>query len=162
MELTPRASERLALVIVYLIGERHVRGERPWTSTGLARRLRIPTEPLAAVLEMLCRHGLLVRTDASPPGYVPRRDLTRVRINDVLDVVRGQGRTRRQLSAQDLPPTPLVDRVLADMEAAMASALGERTVGELVTSGLADEKGAGEKPSELPRATAERSRSRTG
>lgn len=162
VELTPRARERLALVIVYLVGERHERGEVPWTARGLARRLGIPSDPLMSVLEMLCRQNVLVRTDARPPGYVPRRDLARVRIQEVLDLVRGRGRTRRELSAQELPPIPAVDRALEEMEGAMASALGERTVGELVGAGLAAETGAGDQAPEPAPAAAERGRNRAG
>lgn len=135
LELTPRASERLALLLMYLVGERHVQGEPPWTARALARRLGIPREPLAMILELLCDQGLLVRTHTNPPGYVPRRDIDRVTLKEVLDVARGRGRTRRQLSAQDLPPAPAVDRVLEEMESAVASTLADRTVGELVSGG---------------------------
>jgi membrane protein len=134
--LTPFASERVALLMAYLIGLNHVRGEQPWSAVGLARRLGLPFQPLTPILDALCKHGVLVRTDSSPPGYVPARDIDRVSIKEVLDGVRTRGDGSRRFGAEALPGEPPVEHVLAEVDAAVSSTLAGRTLGDLVAQGL--------------------------
>jgi len=137
--LTPRNIEQLALRILYVVGGAHLRGEPPWTGEGLARRLGVPLEPMKPVLDGLRREGILVRTEGSPPGYVPGRDLRRLRVKDVLDAVRG--RPTRRTQARDLPPEPAVDSVVDEIDAAVSGALRERSVEELILAVPAEPPG---------------------
>ena len=91
VRLSNRMKEHLALVIMGLIGRRHLDGEAPWSIEGLARELGVPMRAIDEVLQPLRSDGLLKSTGDDPPGWLPLRDLQEVSARQVLDSVRAAG-----------------------------------------------------------------------
>jgi membrane protein len=119
--------EQLALAVMYLVGSEFVSGRRGWTVPALVAHLGMPGRALGGVLRALHRAGLLVETEES--RFVPARDLSHIALTDVLAAVR---ETHGDHDVQ--PPAP-VAAVAAEVDSAIAGALGARTLRDLIDSG---------------------------
>ena len=137
LRLSNVLKERLALAIMSRIGRSHYRGgDAPWTAEALARHLAIPLESTEWVLGALERQGLLARTAAEPPAYLPARPLETTLVKEVLDAVRAADE-RPYLNVDLLPAEPAVEAVVAEIEAATATALAGRTLKDLALAEVA-------------------------
>ncbi|NIV18616.1 MAG: YihY family inner membrane protein [Woeseiaceae bacterium] len=83
--------ERLALNIMLLVGHAFRRGDATETVHSLARTLRIPSITLTPIIAGLEADGLLTTTEDE--NLVPGREMSRMRLNDILTVVREHGET---------------------------------------------------------------------
>lgn len=68
-----REREALALAICKLVGERHYRGDAPWTAAELARHLLLPEALVLPVITSLEQGGLLAVSAGRVPGLLPAR-----------------------------------------------------------------------------------------
>jgi membrane protein len=128
--LSNRMRERLALVIMSLIGRNHLDGSSPWSAATLARFLRMPTDAIDELLVALQSRNILATTGAEPPGWLPVRDLDKVSANELLDTVRTAGEDQ-YLNTQALPVPEAVARVLQRHDEAAEEALHGVTVKDL-------------------------------
>jgi membrane protein len=132
--LSNRMRERLSLVVMGLIASHFSDGRPPWTLPQLTQRLGTPMFAVAAVLDALEDSGLLARTHADPPTYVPARDLAEVSIAQLLSAVRNAGEDRF-LDQESLPlPAPVAD-VMTRVEQAMTASVAGVSVKALVAAG---------------------------
>jgi membrane protein len=131
MRMSNRLKERIALLAMHYIGERHYGGGDPWTLDGLARRMGVPTEVVESVLLALENRQVLLRTGEESLGYVPARALETLRVKDLLQAIR-TAEEDAYLNLERLPSDPRVEGVLRDVEGAVASALDDRTLRDLV------------------------------
>ncbi len=88
-DLSNGMRERVALNIMVIVGTAFREQNGAVSLTDIGQQLNAPTLVLAAVSSALEDHGLLVVTEAGT--LVPGRDLSRMRLQDILDVVRTQG-----------------------------------------------------------------------
>ena len=129
-----RLRERLALQIMYMVGYNYCHNRPPWDLLQLIDNLELPDEPVHRTLRVLIDTGYLIEvTGDSQPVYLPVHDLETIRIVDMLMDVRAAEETRF-LNAKQLVSLPSVDKVVADINAAWQSALGDQTLRDLVTS----------------------------
>jgi len=128
--LSNRMRERLALVIMSLIGRNHVDGRAPWSADALARSLRMPTGAIDELLTALQSRNILATTGEQPPGWLPVRDLDKVSANELLDTVRTAGE-EQYLNTQALSVPESVTRVLQRYDEATEEALRGVTVKDL-------------------------------
>jgi membrane protein len=119
--------EQLALAVMYLVGSEFARGRPGWTVPGLVAHLGMPGRELGSVLRALHRRGLIIETEDS--RYVPARDLGSIQLREVLAAVR-----ESQGDHDARPPAP-VTMVAGEIDGAIASVLGERTVRDLIDGG---------------------------
>jgi membrane protein len=131
--LSNRQRERGALAALLLIARRFQRGEPPCSTAWLATRLSLPELLVRALLEPLEAAGYLTRTDADPPALLPARDLASMRLDEVLGLVRDARGTSRAEGVHDVELEP-VDRLLGDLEEAMARQLESTTLADLCAS----------------------------
>ncbi|MDP1707555.1 MAG: YhjD/YihY/BrkB family envelope integrity protein [Gammaproteobacteria bacterium] len=132
--LSNRVKEKLALLIMTLIG-RHFHTQQPaWSQEGLASRLNVPLVPVGTLLTALTRRGLLTETAQVPPCYLPARALETVTLRELLETVRSSGE-ETQLVTDGLPHEPAVDAVIARIDTAIDDALGKQTLRELTGTG---------------------------
>ncbi|HKK05546.1 MAG TPA: YihY/virulence factor BrkB family protein [Gammaproteobacteria bacterium] len=131
MRLSARMQERLALMVMYLVGRNYYQGHEPWTIQGLTQRLRIPMDLLEDVLLPLQRHDLLVTSADEPPAYLPGRPLEATPVSAVLAAVRSAGE-EAFFSTRRLPHEASVERVVAEFEHALHQTLGAHSVKEMV------------------------------
>lgn len=129
--LSNRSKERLALLVMTLIGQNFYQHRSSWSLDAMARRLQISADALDHLLKNFEQGGMLIQTDADPPTYVPARPLETTTVKQVLDLVR---------SADEgflLNTTPLTDvgevgKVITQIDRAVEEALGGKTIKELV------------------------------
>ncbi len=132
MRLSNRMSERLALVIMSLIGRYHLEGRTPWSLDALSRELRMPIRTVDEVLIGLRDRKILTTTGDEPPGWLPVRDLDQVSVKDVVDTVRTLGENN-YLRPETLRGPHSVERLLQRAEGAAESALRDTTIKDLAT-----------------------------
>jgi membrane protein len=84
-------SERLALNVMALVGDAHRTPGKDVTLKEIGAELSMPTLALAPVAIALEEQGLLLTTDRE--NLVPGREMSRVMLRDILDVVRIEGET---------------------------------------------------------------------
>ena len=132
IRLSNRMSERLALVIMSLIGRYHLEGNTPWTVEALSRELRVPIRAVDDVLTGLREHKILTLTGDEPPGWLPVRDLDQVSAKEVIDTVRTFGENV-YLRSEALRGPESVDRLLHRAEGAAEAAMRDTTIMDLVT-----------------------------
>jgi len=130
--LSNRMRERVALLLMYLIGRAYTDAAPAWTFAGLTQRLGLPTDALQRVVDALEHGGLLARTGDDPPAYLPGRDLGAITLHDVLHALRTAGE-EQYLEPRALPAPEAVEAALADLDLAYAEQLGGRTLRDLVT-----------------------------
>jgi membrane protein len=127
VRLANRQVERLALLVMQLIGWNYYHEHPPWTLTSLAKRLQVPWEVLGPVVEALERHRLLTRTDAEPPAYLPARPLDVTGVVEVLRAVR-EGHHDALPVNRGLSGEGPVDDLVQGVEEAIATTLGHQTL----------------------------------
>ncbi|UCH48764.1 MAG: YihY/virulence factor BrkB family protein [Betaproteobacteria bacterium] len=138
IRLSNRMSERLALVVMSMIGRRHLEGGTPWTLDALSRELRMPIRTVNDVLMALQEWKILTTTGEEPPGWLPMRDLDQVSVKEVVDTVRAYGESD-YLRPEALRGPESVERMVQRAEDAADAALRDTSIKDLAAE-----------PSEMP------------
>jgi len=132
LRLSNRMNERLAMIIMCMVGRYHIEGKAPWTSDAFSQVLRIPVGSIDDVLMVLRSRSILMTTSDDPPGWLPVRDLSEVNVKDVLDAVRTAGEDT-SLKPQALRGSASVESVIARMDGAVEEALAGTTIIDLAS-----------------------------
>ena len=120
--------ERLALNVMLLVGRAFRRGDDDEiTIHTLARALRIPSITLMPIISGLESDGLVTSTEKE--DLVPGREMSRIKLNDILTVVREHGETG---SYRDPKWTDAITGLGDQLDAAITSTVGEQTLADLL------------------------------
>jgi membrane protein len=119
--------ERLAMSVMYLLGQRFVQGAQRWTTNDFAERLDVPATVLSSVISALESHGLVLT--AEDDTLVPARDLSAITLSGILDAIRHETPDPRRPEPR---PIEAADEVARTADAALRSSLGDRTLLDLV------------------------------
>lgn len=130
--LSNRMRERVALMLMYLIGSTYRDGGTAWTFASLTQRLGVPSYALQMVLAALEQGGLLLRTGDDPPAYLPSRDLGSIALKDLLLALRTAGE-EHYLGPQAVPAPAEIESILARVDLALEEQVRELTLRDLVT-----------------------------
>jgi membrane protein len=131
VRLASRQVERLALLVMQLIGWNYYHEHPPWMLASLATRLQVPAEVLRPVVEALERHRLVTRTAAEPPAYLPARPLDATGVVEVFRAVR-EGHYPLPLSVnRGVSGEGAVEDLVQGVEEAIATTLRDQTLKEL-------------------------------
>ena len=130
LRLSNRIKERLALLSCFLIAQHFQHRLPPWSVAALAKRLRVPLEPLEQLLKSLQKASILVAVSGQSDAYVPARDPASISVQEILDVVRSAEESR-QFALEQIDSEAAVDEVCRDMKAALAEACAGRTLQDL-------------------------------
>jgi membrane protein len=133
-----RILEQIAVSIMFLIADHFFRNKEPWTETMLVRRLGSSAEPVANIVDALKRKGLIVETAAAPPAYLPARDLEGITLREVYEAVRPPGADDKTGRPRIASIEDAAENVVKEIDEAIFSALGERTLKEFVRSRYGD------------------------
>lgn len=139
--LSNRMRERLALGAMSHIAGRFTAALPPLSLRELGQLLRVPTNTLQPVLEVMEKRGLLSASNADPPRYLPARDLAVISVSEVLEAVRTAG-DEYYGEAGVLPVPPQADDMLTDAEHAMVASLEKKSVRDLAAREKADDRSA--------------------
>jgi membrane protein len=133
LQLGGRLREKLALLVMYLVGDAYYRQQPPWTLESLSDRLRVTGDALETVAARLSASGLLLGVDTDNEGFVPGRDMGTIRLREIVAAVRDPG------NFEDHPEhyvqsVPAVDSLVGEIEDAITDAFGGRTLRDLVAT----------------------------
>jgi membrane protein len=131
--LSNRMRERVALVLMYLVGKSFQDGGPSWTFTRLTRQLGVPTHALQRVLDALEQGGLLVQTGEDPPAYLPSRDIGTLTLKQLLFAVRTAGE-EQYLGPQAVPAPAQIESVLDRIGLAFDDGVRDLTVRDLLAT----------------------------
>lgn len=129
-----RLRERIALAAMVRIGADHLDGRPPEDELALAGKMRLPVALLQDTLGELLDEGFVVLVEQPTRGYLPARDMDRIRVADILISARS-AREHRELLPDDLPAEPAVEALMRDLEQGATQVIGDRTLRDLVTEG---------------------------
>lgn len=119
--------ERLALNIMLLVGREFRSPGGGITTAGLSRILKIPGLTLAPIIARLENAGFISVTERE--HLQPGREMSRIRLADVLAVVRVEGQTG---SYREPVWDPAIEKIGGELDKAVAGTVGERTLVELL------------------------------
>jgi membrane protein len=125
-DLGAGAKERLALAVMYLVAADFTQGRTGWTAASLCAHFATPSRIVGSVIRALQRHALLLETEDG--RLIPGRDLAGMKVADVLSAVR-YGQAPQDGRSSGLPA---VDAVMDQVDVAIAGAVQERTLSDLV------------------------------
>jgi len=125
--LTSALRERMALAIMYLVGERFVAGGARWTIAGLAERLHVPGTVLDEIVSSLQAQGLVL--DVEDDTVAPARDLGAISLDAILDAVRHETPDPRRPTPRAVPEADQAARIADE---AMRASLRGRTLRDLI------------------------------
>ncbi len=131
--LSSRMRERLALLVMGMIAQSHVDGNRRWSLQGISEALDAPTIAIEEIVQALEQAGLLVQSNDDPPVYLPARELSSTPITQVVDAIRQHGESR-YLHPGALAAASAVDQIVVAMETGMVQPLAGRTIRDLLES----------------------------
>ena len=131
LQLGGRLREKLALSVMFLVGEHYFRQRPPWTLGGLSDRLRVTGDALETVVARLLDSGLLLLVDEEDEAYVPARDMATIRLREIVAAVRDPGH-KEDHPEHYVRTVAEVDRLVEEVEGSINSTLGARTLRELV------------------------------
>jgi membrane protein len=130
LRLSNRMKEKLALLIMALVGQNYYQQREPWTLNKLSKQLKVGSEACGTIVSTLEGAGLLIRTADDPPTYLPGHALETLQLQMIVDVVRESGETT-YLSPSKLPAAENVDALYQGIETAIDTALAGRTLRDL-------------------------------
>jgi membrane protein len=124
--------ERLALNVMYLIGDAFREGKDGETLRSLAAHMKVPSVTLRPIIDGLETEHLLTTTEKEE--LLPGREMSRIRLTHILAVVREHGETG---SYRDPQWEEAVLSLGDQLDASIATAVGDQTLAELLDKGQA-------------------------
>lgn len=131
--LSNRLRERLAFLVMYLIGYNYYHNKEHLTVDALVDRLALPIDMVQDVLTVLERNALIIETADDPPAYVPARDIETILLKELFNAVRMAEREARAVEER-LVSIPEVDGIIHVLDNAFDDALGEKNLRDIVLS----------------------------
>lgn len=119
--------ERLVLNVMYLIGVAFRDSKQSETVRSLARHMKIPSVTLTPIIAGLESEKMLTTTEAEE--LVPARDMARMKLKDILAVVRDHGETG---SYRDPHWEKAITKLGDQLDESVAASISEKTLADLV------------------------------
>ena len=119
--------ERLALDIMFLVGRAFRSPDRTILASEISNKLRIPSIAMTPITGALEAAGLLMSTEQEE--LLPGREMARIKLKDILDVVRVKGETG---SLRDPSWSHAINTLCSELDAAAAKTVGDRTLSDLL------------------------------
>jgi membrane protein len=131
-----RYMQRLAIIVMYIVGSDYFHGQHRWTLPALIKRLRIPKGVVQDIMEGLEKSGLILRID-SDNTFVPARDIETITLSDIVNSVRDKFQGAYS-PLNDFMSIPGIEKIMLEVENTINSTLSKETLKELVVSHIPD------------------------
>jgi membrane protein len=132
-KLSHRLEEKLALLIMYLIGYNFYHNKQRWTLNSLVDHLELPHQRIQECLIHLEDQKLISETGDKDPGYLPAKSIDTIKVREIIGAVRDGYKDKAPL-AKDNHAVPEIDEVTDRIDDAIHSALGEESLRDIITS----------------------------
>ncbi|RPI38084.1 MAG: hypothetical protein EHM54_01380 [Nitrospiraceae bacterium] len=129
LSLSNRMKEKLALMIMFLIGSHFHLNKPAWNLESLSKRVGLPAPIVSNILAMLERKGLVAPSGEEPPVYLPAKDPEIIRVGEILEVARYGDES---LAIHDA--IPAVDGMIKHMENLFQQSAENATLKSLILS----------------------------
>ncbi|MBI4847913.1 MAG: YihY/virulence factor BrkB family protein [Nitrospirae bacterium] len=133
LSLSNRLRERLAFLIMYFAGYHYYHNKQPWDIDSLVKKIDLPIDSIQDVIILLRKNALLLETADNPPAYVPAKDIETITLKEIFNTVRFAGHETASVELR-LAPSREVDSVIKSLDEACESALGNKTLKDVVLS----------------------------
>jgi membrane protein len=133
IDVTGALRERLALSIMWLLGDRFQAGGPRWTVNALAERLMMPGYLLNEVVSTLEANGLVLT--AEDDSVAPGRDLGAIKLASIVDAVR---HAAPHPGCPQPRPVEAADATSRAVDEAIHGSLGDRTLRDLLPADASD------------------------
>lgn len=131
LRLSNRLKEKMALLIMTLVGQHFYQQQAPWTVDTLARKLHVGVDACQLLVAALQKAGMLIPTASEPHGFLPGRALETLYVKDIINAVRRSGETNN-LSVESLPQYQTVDALSTELQDVVERTIGDRTLRDLI------------------------------
>lgn len=119
--------ERLALNVMFHIGNAFRNPGETVTAAEISERIKIPSIALAPVITALEEAGLILPTEHE--NLLPGREMSRTRLSEILDVVRVRGETG---SNRDPKWSARISKLGDQLDGAVTDIVGDRSLSDLL------------------------------
>jgi membrane protein len=130
--MTGALRERLALCVMYLVGQRFASGGDRWTVNDLAERLNVPGIVINEIVTELEDHSLVLT--AEDESIAPARDLESIALGSIFDAIRHETPDPRRPKPRAVREADTIANLADD---ALRRSVAGQTLRDLVTSGAA-------------------------
>ncbi|MGB7293461.1 MAG: YihY/virulence factor BrkB family protein [Thermodesulfobacteriota bacterium] len=131
--ISNRLKEKIAFLIMYLIGYNFYNNKHNFTLVSLAQKFEIPEEHIQESLTYLMNKKLIIETTNDPPSYVPAKDLETIKLYEIIEAVRENEEDSIMIEEKFIK-MPAVDMVAKKVNDAIYDALGEENLRNVITS----------------------------
>jgi len=135
--LSNRLKERLAILVMFLIGDNFYHNRKPWNLDSLLNQLNFPLEPVQDVLTALEDHGFLLQTGDDPPAFLPAKDLENIKLRELLSSVRIAEEASYAIEDKFMLNSE-VDLIMQKVDSAIDDALADKTLKSLIVKRSAE------------------------
>ena len=129
-QLSSKVKEKMAFLVMYLIGYNFYHNEDKWTFDSLVNYLGLPQESVDTTLSELKDKNLILEVGDDPTFYLPAKDIEVITLAEIIDAAR----TNREppLLENRYLANPEIDQITEHIDDAIHGALGKMTLKDLV------------------------------
>jgi membrane protein len=126
--------QRQAVLVMWLISSHYFLNKQRWTADALKARLGLPAGLVEVIVTALERHSLIVKA-GDDDGFIPARDTGTITVLDVMKAVAAPAEPV-DLFAGEAFSAAAIDGLFDQFEKTRDATFGEKTVRDLMTSGV--------------------------
>ena len=131
LELSNRMKEKVAAVVMCQVAQAYYDRSHPPALQELARDMNMASESLVPIINTLAQKGLLAKTDADPPCFIPGQAPESLSVIEIIRAVRSADESEI-MNYNRLPENTKVDAILATLAGAADVALDGKTLKDLI------------------------------
>lgn len=129
--LGARLREKMALLVMFIIGKNHYKGSGNITLMDIVERTEMPYDLISRTVSDLRRCGLLTQTSDEPPRYLPARDIGSIKLKEIVNSSRENLQTRLLLGKSS--KSDIVDQISSQINESIEKKLGDTTLRDIVS-----------------------------
>lgn len=130
-KLSSRLKEKLALIIMYLISNNYYHDEEKLSIESLTDKLGIQQQDVLDTINLLIENNILIETSDDPSFYIPAKDISTIKISEVLKSVRKNSQNEELIEEKYLS-YPKIDEVMTKIENSLYSSINDENFRKLV------------------------------
>jgi membrane protein len=129
--LSAKNNEKLAVNILYLVGDSYRKDSCPWNAQRLSEHMSVGLYLVEGMIDMLEKAGYLIRAVGDSGELFPRKPLESFSLSDLIRTIRSGNSIGVALSPADFDQQ--VDDFFQELDGATAKALENKTIKDLLS-----------------------------